>query len=311
MRRILALIVLPVLLLGLFACTGISGLNASGYISTVADSARETGAELEMFELARSGRSAEALELLRSGENFSADEEETLSELRAIAAFSSTELPAPEDGERKVVEVSSSRQLISALESNTEIHLAEGVYDLSGIGVALFLDNVALIGSEGAQITSSYGEESVFYFAECSNITLYNISFGYDLPASEISSESTLTFEGGSGIRVIGCEIGGHTGVYSTAEDIEFTGTTFADCGGSAVLLQHSRAAFSDCLFVGGGCADASQALISMQSSTASLDRCGYLGNACTAKFRAWDWDATNSSVFTEEDCVEAGNMWQ
>ena len=316
MTRIIAIFLLPVLMLGLFACTGnVSGLPVSGSIpmTAVQESAAETADEFanRVVSLALEGRSSEAIELLEGSEEQFPEPESAPGELRALASVTQlADMAAPEDTGRTVVEVNSSRELIAALASDTEIHIAEGAYDLSGLGFALSLDNLALVGSGEVRILSGYGGESVFYFANCSNLTLCNITFGYDIPLSEVSSDGTLTFEGGSGISLIACNISGMNGIYCTADSISLSHCTISDCGGSAVLLQDTEASFVNCLFIGNGHSDGAQALFSVQSSAAELSGCAYIGNSCSEKYSSWDWNPSSRSSFNEQDCSDKGNLW-
>lgn len=234
---------------------------------------------------------------------------------------------APDEEEQEAIVVSSTKELLDAIEPDANIVIKKGTYnfteDLDGIvgddyskfnkkhkyvkiedcydGVQIVIegvDGLTISGQDGKdielQVEPRYAD--VLTFRECSNVALNNLTIGHTKEQGSCEGE-VLQFEDSEKITLTDLDLYG-CGTYGIcsmgSEEITMSDSIIRDCSYGILDMRNSDASFKSCEFT--GCEGFN--LIEVSSSDLTFSKCTFEDNAGSGEFITYYNNGKNSVAF-------------
>ncbi len=182
---------------------------------------------------------------------------------------------------RRVVYVDSVEELYAAIASDTEIRLANMVFDFGGGGLDISnLENLSIIGDTNSEFISLDYDDTVVSVFESKNILIKNVSIGHDPKVLEscsagvvASTSSEVTLEN---CDIYGCGMYGLGGYYA---DYTLRDCVIRDCSYAATYVSDSTLSFENCDFLRNAYLYDGGALLAGFDSSMTLKNCAFEDN--------------------------------
>lgn len=218
---------------------------------------------------------------------------------------------AANDGSRREVTVNSAAELAAAMQSNTQIYLADGTYTLDWESYSYAgLENVAIVGTGDTKLVINSYDDEVLCFSDCKGLILSGLILGHDVPSEGACSAGVLQFYSCTDTQVIDCDIFGcgFTGLTTFNSTVDVRNTTIRDCSYNIADLSSSTVSFRGCTFRGNDYEKYESDAFGLTSTTVTLDGCTFTDNRNPKLYSTWEG---SNSTWTETNCTHTGNGWQ